>query len=134
MKCMKQSDQRDVIRHSEYGTYADYIFAQARHESANFTSAVYKKNNNPFGMKVPTHRPFLGTAGTKAPDGGVYASYVSDLEAWKDLLKWFRYNHFPTDLKSVDAYVSQLKAEGYFTDGEKTYLAAVKKWMKYANN
>lgn len=33
------------------------VYAQARLESANFTSVIFKENNNLFGMKFPERRP-----------------------------------------------------------------------------
>lgn len=37
-------------------SHADIVYAQARLESANFTSDLYKNNNNIFGMKEPLVR------------------------------------------------------------------------------
>jgi uncharacterized FlgJ-related protein len=37
--------------------HADIVFNQARIESGNFSSTIYKENNNMFGMKVATQRP-----------------------------------------------------------------------------
>lgn len=124
---------RQVIAQSEYGSYADFVIAQAKHESANFTSKVYRENNNPFGMKVPRVRPFLGTQGTPAPasegKGMYYARYESDTVAFKDLLKWFRAVRFPIGLTTVEEYAKALKAEGYYGDTVANYTKALKKWL-----
>ncbi len=37
--------------------FPDIVFNQARVESGNFTSAVFKENNNMFGMKIARQRP-----------------------------------------------------------------------------
>jgi hypothetical protein len=37
--------------------HADIVYAQAVLETGNFTSSIFKKNNNLFGMKVATIRP-----------------------------------------------------------------------------
>lgn len=126
MKENRKDLNRDVIAHSEYSSYADFVLAQAIHESDNFSSNVYKKNNNPFGMKVPSKRPFLGRVGTKAPDGGHYAAYDNDMIAFKDYLKWLRYTNFPIGLKTVEEFVAAMKKRGYFGASEESYLKAMK--------
>lgn len=124
---------RQVIAHSEYGSYADFVIAQAKHESANFTSKVYKANNNPFGMKVPSKRNFLGTQGTPAPasegKGMFYARYENDTIAFKDFLKYLRAVRFPIGLTTVEEYAKALKAEGYYGDTVANYTKALKKWL-----
>jgi len=131
MKNSKDSStNKNIIAHSEYGAYADLVIAQAKHESANFTSKVYKTDNNPFGMKVPSKREFLGTPGMKASDGGNYAHYESDSVAFKDLLKWMRATRFPTDCETVEQYAAELRARKYYTDSLANYTKALKKWLK----
>jgi len=39
--------------------HPEIVFKQARIESGNFTSRVFKENNNMFGMRVPQQRPNL---------------------------------------------------------------------------
>lgn len=125
----RKSQNFDVVAASKYAPYAAIIVAQAKHESANFTSAVYKANNNPFGMKVPSIRKFLGSVGTKAPDGGYYARYDSDTTAFKDFLIWLTARRFPVDLGSVEAYATALKAKGYFGDTVENYIRGIKRWL-----
>jgi len=125
---------RQVIAQSEYGNYADFVIAQAKHESANFTSKVYLANNNPFGMKVPSVRGFLGTQGTPAPAGEgknmFYARYENDTVAFKDFLKWLRAVRFPVDLDTVEDYAKALKDKKYYGDTVANYTKALKKWLK----
>ncbi len=120
---------RSRILNSEFAAYVDYVIAQAKHESANFTSNVYKQNNNAFGMKVPSVRPFAGYQGTKAPDGGYYAAYDNDTRSFDDLLKWMRFTHFPTNLQSVEEYAQALKQRSYFTASLDSYTKALKSWL-----
>lgn len=126
----KKAKASSALDGSEYEQYKPWVIAQARHESANFSAPVYRNNNNPFGMKVPERRPFLGTQGTKAPDGGYYARYRDDYQAWEDLILWYRYTKFPTDLDTVDQYVTALKQRGYFQAPYDLYLNAVEAWLK----
>ena len=127
---------RQIIQHSEYGEYTDFVIAQARHESADFTSKVYRDNNNPFGMKVPGKRGFLGTQGTPAPasegKGMYYARYESDTVAFQDFLKYLRAVRFPVGLTTVDQYAKALKERGYFGDTLANYTKALKKWLAKA--
>ena len=123
------STNKNIILHSEYGAYADFILAQARHESADFTSKVYRDNNNPFGMKVPSKREFLGSVGTKASDGGYYAKYESDSVAFKDYLKWLRAVRFPADVETIEDYARELRERKYYTDSLANYTRALKKWL-----
>jgi len=121
---------RQIIAGSSYSNYADVILAQAKHESANFTSKVYRDNNNPFGMKTPSKRPFLGTQGSKASDGGYYARYLNDSEAFKDFLLWLSYNNIPNNFTTIEQYVSAIRSKGYFTDTLDNYINALKRWLK----
>lgn len=73
---------------------AKLMVAQMMHESKNFTSNVFKTDNNPMGMKIPRNRETLvaGPGKTKAPgkngDIGAYARFDSLSDAAKDLLLW----------------------------------------------
>lgn len=128
----KKADNRNIIEQSEYSKYADFVIAQARHESADFKSKVYRENNNPFGMKLPSVRPTLAKQGTPAPKsegGGFYARYDNDTEAFRDFLKWLRYTKFPTDLTTVEQYVKAMKDRKYFGATEASYLKAMKAWL-----
>lgn len=127
---MKRKGWLWVIRSSEYANYLDWIVAQSQHETANWKSPLFEKNNNLFGMKVPTKRKYYGTGGTQAPDGGLYANYNSWSDSAKDYLEWLRYNKFPTGLKSVEDFVKQLKLNNYFGDSYENYLAGVKNWLR----
>jgi hypothetical protein len=129
----KKSLNSDVFKGTEYEPYTWWIISQARHETANFTSNVYLANNNPMGMKVPSVRKFLGTTGTKAPDGGYYAKYINDTQGFQDFLVWLRARKFPTGLQTVEQYVQAMKDKGYFGDSTDNYLRGVKFWMaKYS--
>lgn len=122
---------RKVSKHhlQEYSDLWPYVLAQAKHESADFTSNVYKANHNPWGMKVARVRPFLGSQGTKAPDGGYYALYTSDAQAEKDLLEWFRFTRFPASVSSVEEFAAQLKARSYYGDSLDNYIKGLKRFL-----
>lgn len=113
----------------EYSDLWPYVLAQAKHESANFTSNVYRANHNPWGMKTPHLRPFLGERGTQAPDGGYYASYSNDAQAERDLVQWFRYVNFPTTVASVEDYAQRLKDKSYYGDPVSVYVNGMKRFL-----
>lgn len=54
--------------------HPDIVLRQARIESGNFTSTIFKENHNMFGMRVATQRPHLSIGENKG-----YAVY----ESWK---------------------------------------------------
>ena len=45
-----------LLEHGVSLQLARYITAQAAHETGNFTSKIFKENNNLFGMKKPAVR------------------------------------------------------------------------------
>jgi len=57
------------------------VFAQALLETGNFTSYVFKTNNNLFGMKMPGKRP---TVAKKPKKKGGYARYDSWIQSVED--------------------------------------------------
>lgn len=118
-----------VIRDSEWVNLYPLILAQSKLETANFTSNVYRNNNNLFGMNVPTKRPFLGERGSPSPEGGIYAKYKNDLTSVRDYVEWLRYTKFPTYSMTPETFVNQMKQRGYFTASESGYLKALKSWI-----
>lgn len=115
-----------AIWRSKYRALLPYIVAQAKLESANFTSRVYMTDNNMFGMKVGSS----GTPGLKSPEGDFYEHYKNDGDSLQDLLGWLDKKNFPVRVSSSDEYAIELRKRGYFTatlqlyqDGLKRYLA-----------
>src|ERR1041385_5438982 len=84
-----------------------YIIAQAKVESANFTSNVYLTDNNMFGMKQNS-RPY-DTPGLVAPDGGRYAHYKNDFDSIRDFVAYLAQTNFPTTVPGVEQYALEMK-------------------------
>ena len=63
----------NYIRYSRV-QHPEIVFAQAKLESANFTSPLFEKSNNIFGMMFPLFRPTTAKGRV-----GMYANY----ECWK---------------------------------------------------
>lgn len=118
----------------------ELIVAQMMHESQNFTSHVYKANNNPMGMKMPSKRksPYILGPGTKPPpkEGPTpYAKYASLGDSAKDLLHYLAFNKVttPANIDSVEHYAEALRAYGYMgksQSGKAIYVAGLNNNLK----
>ena len=89
-------------------SHPEIVFAQAILETGNFTSNVFIKNNNLFGMKVPGKRP---TIAKKPKRKGGYAIY----DSWKESVE---------DYKLYQSYIfrkEQLGKAKYFIYLDKIY-------------
>lgn len=118
------------LRRSKYGNYAKWIEAMARHESGNYTSKIAKENNNIFGMGFPYSRPAANEGTTEHKiERQFMSNYKSYDQAIEDLLLWFDYNNFPTDLERVEDFAERLRMKGYYTDTLNNYTKALKKWL-----
>jgi len=106
----------------------DIIVAQAKHETANFKSAVFRRNNNAFGMR-PAYVRRKEQMGDTDSDG--YANYSSIEQSVDDLLLWFQYNGIT--LKSIyyspESYARVLKLHKYFEADLNEYSKGVARWM-----
>lgn len=85
------------------------VVAQAVIESGNFTSNIYKKNNNLFGMKKASTRP---TVGKKS---GTYAKYKNWQESCLDYA--FYQAYFCNKIKTEEEYINHL-CKNYAEDPE----------------
>jgi len=110
---------------------AKLIVAQARFESADYTSNVFKLNNNTSGIK------FIGqpnaVQGTLSPEGNYYAKFNTIQDALNDKIARL-YNITmrgvtPQQLKdSTDAidFANKLKQRGYFGSTASDYANGLK--------
>lgn len=116
-------------------TLANIIVADARHETADFTSSIFKEGNNAFGyMYVSGSKYQLPQAGRVADNGFPAAKYASVEDSTKELIAWLQRREKEGKLKiaalnTPEAYASALKNAGYYGDKESTYLAGIKKWL-----
>ena len=62
--------------------------AQAVHESANFTSNLYRTNHNFFGMQHPLGRAAAGTTTSQHADARGFAVFKNDLDCLRDYFYW----------------------------------------------
>lgn len=110
---------------------AMYIVAQSAFESAYWTSNVYIKNLNGYGMKMPYVRksPYILGPGTPAPageGGGYYAKFSSIENSAKDFLHWFNYVGGKwANMTTDERFVDFLKSKQYFQGTLSSYKAGV---------
>jgi len=103
------------------------VTAVAMHETNIFKSAIFRSNNNAFGMKMPQVRQ---TTAVMEQNG--YAMYNSVLASIEDFELWFNFHKKPVVLfKSESELVNFMKSKGYFEDTLENYLTAVIAHFKY---
>lgn len=110
---------------------AKLVVAQARFESADYTSNVFKKNLNTSGMKYA--RQPLATQGTLSPEGDYYAKFASVEDSAKDkierLFSITRKGITPKQLKEAktpEEFAKLQKIRGYYGDKESTYARGLR--------
>ncbi len=136
----KKNDYKDLVtntivsvfKDTKYSKYIPFIIAQSAHETDNFKSSLLISANNPFGMKEAEKRTtwdldhsknVIGLDGKQGrkPDSVGYSEYYDLRQGVQDLLFWFDYVKFPTDLKNSLEYVQALKSKSYFEDSINNY-------------
>ena len=116
-------------------TLANLIVAQARHETADFTSPIFRENNNAFGYTFVSGAKYqLPSGGRIADNGKPTAKYASVEDSAKEMVAWLQRREKEgkfklKDLTTPEAYAAALKGSGYYGDTESRYLTAIKKWL-----
>jgi len=116
---------------------AKFVVAQARFESADYTSNVFKVNNNTSGIK------FVGqsnaTRGTLSPEGNYYARFNTIQDSINDkIVRIYNINMggvSPEQLKSsqtVDEFARLLKMRRYYGPSAYGTSGAEKEISQYA--
>lgn len=105
-----------------------YAIAQAKVESANFTSKVYQTDNNMFGMKVNS-RPFE-SPGLMSPEGQPYAHYERDFDSIRDFVAWLQQVGFPTTVSDSEQYAIEMKRLYKYGPSALTYQQNLDLWLK----
>lgn len=100
----------------------DVIFAQAWHETGGFTSAIFKENNNMFGLKLAKRRRTTATGENRGH--AVYSNWYYCIQDY-----FLRQENFKIDGTSDDNYMHSTLGSGYAED--QSYLTA---WRKVLNS
>ena len=99
--------------------YPDIVFAQARLETGNFTSKVFRENHNLFGMKLARVR-----ATNALGEKNSHANYKSWVHSIRDYKIW--QDAVVSKYKSRRAYLKYL-SENYAQD--KKYISKIKQML-----
>jgi hypothetical protein len=120
----------EAIKQGFTPTAAKLVVAQARFESSDYTSGVFQKNNNMYGMKY-VGQP-LATKGSLAPsnerscptgckNSDFYAKYASPADSAKDVMTRLYMKTMggvtPADLRNAtdtDDFALKLKKRSYY--------------------
>lgn len=117
-----------LVKLKELGFSTDLskmIIAQAAVETGNFTSNIYKKNNNLFGMKLAKKR--ITTATGEKFGHAVYDTVFSSIQDYKYYYQEF---NLPDRYDSIRQFITSLKSKGYFESDLETYIKNVEYWYK----
>lgn len=96
--------------------YPDIVLAQAKIETGNFTSKIFRENNNMFGMKLPGRR-----ATTAVGKRYNHARYTNWLQSLRDYKLWQdQMIHKAPTKHAYLAYLSRNYAE------DKNYIRKIK--------
>ena len=125
--------QKIFNRLRERGVPADtarMIVAQAVHETGNFTSELFARGNNAFGMKLPRRRNTLAIDRGLKVEGDPAASFNSVEDSVDDLLLWLDFNSLPINYSTLEDYIAAIRRKGYFTDTYIRYLTGVRRRLE----
>lgn len=87
-----------------YAWYPEYVVAQAKIESANYTSPLYQKTNNLFGMKKVRTRKH-----TQTGEFSGYGSYINWQMSVIDRILWEIFT-FKGMMPDEDSYLNALRS------------------------
>jgi len=107
------------------GRTAKFWVAVSAHETGGWTSAIFRENNNLFGMRLPSGNTLAIGANRGHAVFRSLEDSAKDLLMYFDRLKWTRLNYeTPADL------VAAMKAKRYFEADETAYRKAVEAWYR----
>jgi len=98
---------------------AQYITAQAAHETANFSSQIFLQNNNLFGYK------YVGQWRAQGEKNG-HAYYKSISDSIADYSHYYKMAGYPKVFLSLTDFVTALKRNKYFEAPLQEYITGVK--------
>lgn len=114
---------------------ASLMVAQARHETADFTSRFFLQYNNAFGYSYYAGSLYQDGAGSLADNGQPIAAYPSIEDSTREMVDWiwrrYRNKQFPDPrtITTPEAYAAALKNAGYYGDTLSNYLAGLKRFF-----
>ena len=112
-----------LLRRSFSERQSRYITAQAAHETANFTSTVFRNANNLFGFKYTGHKTEVGSY-------GAYGKYKTIEDSVKRYVSYYTVKGYPAEFPSPEIFIRTLKDNKYFEAPEAEYIKAVRYFLK----
>lgn len=102
--------------------------AISAHETAGWTSRIYREANNLFGMTLASKNT---TAIGRGPYAEGQALFASIDDSAKDIRLYMekRFN-YPRQFPTLLDQIIYMKSKGYFTDSVDNYYNAVSKWKR----
>jgi len=120
-----QNAIQQAFNQTKYNHLMNYWLAVSKMETGGFTSSLFLRFNNPWGMKFPRQR--VNTVSGQTGEGWATYSHIDN--AARDIILWMDAKRFRTDVKSLEAFVTEMKANGYFEEPYAEYLKLVKAWI-----
>ena len=108
------------------------IEAQSKHETDDYSSNAFVKDNNCFGYKYVSGAHWQLSTGITSSEGDPYARYASIQNSVHEICDWIKRRQkehkFPFDLTTVstpETYAILLKNCGYYGDTTANYIAGI---------
>jgi len=117
-------------------TLAKIVTAQSQFESGNYTSNVFKTDNNAFGYKYVGQK--IATRGLPSPasEGDNYAHYNNVADSAKEIANWLKRRLKEKKLPAFDQitspsqYSKLIKQAGYYGANENTYTKGLNRYFE----
>lgn len=97
--------------------FPEVVVAQARFETGNYTSKIFKNNNNLFGMKCATQR-----VSTHSGEKNRHAYYNSWIDSMLDYALW--QSRYASKIRTEEEYLSYL--DSCYSEISKTYSSRLR--------
>ena len=116
---------------------AKLIAAQAAFESANFTSNVFKLNNNPAGIQF-INKPFQKNASPGSPfppsesKTARYAKFATVKDGFRDMVR-ITFKSLQGDPDPA-TYSARLKAQSYYMGDQRIYTSGLTRYWNLAKD
>jgi len=122
-----EQEVNQAFSNTEFYHLRKFWLAVSKMETGGYSSSLYLKYNNPWGMKFPTSRrnKVSGQTGS-AP----WAVYANTFDAAQDIILWMRARRFNPAQSSLEDFIAEMKRVGYFEEPYEQYLNLVKAWMQ----
>jgi hypothetical protein len=117
-------------------TLSDLLVAQSKHETGDYTSNAFLKDNNAFGYSYVPGGVWQIGPGIIADNGAAVARYATIEDSTSEMVDWI-YRRiakgvFPANLNDIQTpvqYAHLLKAAGYYGDTFENYVEGLRRWF-----